>query len=171
MAELVSNNKVIINQLISLIKQFSDKEYAAKLPVLNGSSIGMHTRHILEFYSCFLNQCNNTEICYDDRERQLIYEINTDATIDALSNIKNALNNLEITNSIEIKTNSSTEEGNNNIVQSSIGRELLYTLDHSIHHLAIIKIGAQLNFGSISFPENFGVAPSTIRHNNKSCAQ
>jgi uncharacterized damage-inducible protein DinB len=171
MSGIIENNKVVISQLTNLIQQFSDDDYSTKLEVFNGASIGMHIRHILEFYTCFLEQTDNTQVCYDSRKRQLIYEINTAASIEKLYNIQSGIELLDINNSIEVKTNSGIEEDNNDFVKSSVGRELLYTLDHAIHHMALIKIGVQLNFDHINFPEGFGIAPSTIRHNNKSCAQ
>ena len=171
MPNIKANNKVVISQLVNLIEQFSNENYSKKLDILSGSSIGMHIRHILEFYTCFLQQTNENQICYDSRQRQLIYEINTIASIKEFEKIQKKINLLDINKKLEIKTNSGTEEGNNDFVNSSIGRELLYTLDHAIHHMALIKIGIQLNFEHITFPEGFGIAPSTIRHNKKGCAQ
>jgi len=171
MPGIIENNRIVIAQLTELIQQFYNDDYSAKLDIFNGASIGMHIRHILEFYSCFLEKINKNQICYDSRKRQLIYEINSAASIDKFNEIAANLMVLNISDYLEIKTNSGIEEGNNDFVISSVGRELLYTLDHAIHHMAIIKIGIQLNFDEISFPDGFGVAPSTIRHNNKSCAQ
>jgi hypothetical protein len=54
--------------------------------------------------------------------------------------------------------------------QTTYHRELLYNIEHLVHHLAIIRIGVK----SIQFPVHFddtvGVAASTIR-NKKICAQ
>jgi hypothetical protein len=171
MSGIIENNKAIIFQLTDLIKQFSKEDYSLKLEVFNGASIGMHIRHILEFYTCFLEQKNNHQICYDNRKRQLKYEINTSVSIEKFEEIQSLINNLEINKLLKIKTNSGTEEDDNDFVNSSIGRELLYILDHAIHHMALIKIGIQLNFVNITFSDGFGIAPSTIRHNKNTCAQ
>lgn len=170
MSSLIRNNQFIINQLIDIIQQFSVEDYSKKLNILNGSSIGMHTRHILEFYTCFLKTTNSSQICYDNRDRKLIYEIDPDSSISCFKSIQNDIQKLNLESEISIQTNTGVSENENEFVQSTIGRELLYTLDHAIHHMAILKIGTQMNFNNISFPEGFGVAPSTIRHHNK-CAQ
>lgn len=170
MSSIIRNNESIIKQLSFILNQFSSEEYAKPLDVLSGSSIGMHTRHILEFYTCFLNKISTSQVCYDSRERQLVYEVDVQSCIDKFEEINRQIKELDLTIPLSIKTNTSSSEEENDFVQSSIGRELLYTLDHAIHHMAILKIGVQMNFKHIEFPEGFGVAPSTIRHHKK-CAQ
>jgi RNA-binding protein YhbY len=54
-------------------------------------------------------------------------------------------------------------------IESNYTRELLYNLEHSIHHQALIKV-AILQNNSIIIDENFGVAHSTIEYRKK-CAQ
>ena len=49
-------------------------------------------------------------------------------------------------------------------INSSFERELLYCLDHAIHHQALIKIGLkELDLDHLIARE-FGVAYSTLRH-------
>ena len=48
-------------------------------------------------------------------------------------------------------------------------RELMYNLEHSVHHMALIRVGLkELSTEPVS--ENFGVASSTIRYKEQ-CAQ
>ena len=54
------------------------------------------------------------------------------------------------------------------IVSSNYDRELLYNLEHCIHHQALIKVGL-LHCKAIHINENFGVAASTIAY--RTCAQ
>ena len=48
--------------------------------------------------------------------------------------------------------------------QSSVSRELVYLIEHSIHHYAIIAIALRNEFGHVKIPADFGVAYSTSRH-------
>ena len=49
-------------------------------------------------------------------------------------------------------------------MKSSFERELLYCLDHAIHHQALIKIGLkELHLSHLVSPD-FGVAYSTLRY-------
>lgn len=54
-------------------------------------------------------------------------------------------------------------------IQSNYYRELLYNLEHCIHHQALIKV-AVLQFENVLLNENFGVARSTIEY-RKQCVQ
>jgi len=48
-------------------------------------------------------------------------------------------------------------------------REIAYNLEHTIHHMALIKIGI-LELSDLQIPEGFGVASSTMKY-KKECAQ
>jgi dihydroorotase-like cyclic amidohydrolase len=52
--------------------------------------------------------------------------------------------------------------------ESSSARELAYLLEHTTHHLAMIKISLNNEIEAIKMPENFGVALTTIHHRNSS---
>ena len=49
-------------------------------------------------------------------------------------------------------------------VASNFERELVYNIEHAIHHMALIKIGIKEVAPQLQLPEGFGVANSTIRH-------
>jgi hypothetical protein len=50
-------------------------------------------------------------------------------------------------------------------VPSSLGREVLYSIEHAIHHFALIKIIAtEMGF---ELSDGFGVAPATMAHAQK----
>ena len=52
---------------------------------------------------------------------------------------------------------------------TSFTRELFYCDEHTIHHLALIRVGIN-EIGGYQLNESFGVAPSTIKY-RQSCAQ
>jgi hypothetical protein len=54
-------------------------------------------------------------------------------------------------------------------IESNYFRELLYNLEHCIHHQALIKV-AILQCETVTIDPNFGVARSTIEYRNQ-CAQ
>jgi hypothetical protein len=45
--------------------------YAQSCSVLSNSSIGQHTRHIIELYLCLINGYETADVSYDRRERNL----------------------------------------------------------------------------------------------------
>lgn len=157
----------ILSQLKDVINQLGETAYSETLDVFSGASIGQHTRHILEFYLCLLQQKNKGDICYDKRERNLALETDiqvTTATINLLiDNLKLVTEDTPVTLSCEL-------QGESIITPSSVSRELLYALEHAVHHMAIIKIGLLLNCPTLTIPQNFGVADSTVQYRNQ-CAQ
>jgi hypothetical protein len=57
-----------------------------------------------------------------------------------------------------------SKEAQNNLVNTSFERELVYCLDHAIHHQALIKIGLKEQELSHLVSQDFGVAYSTLRY-------
>jgi hypothetical protein len=54
-------------------------------------------------------------------------------------------------------------------LETNYFRELLYNLEHSIHHQALIKV-ALYRLPHIKISDSFGIAPSTLEY-RKQCAQ
>lgn len=153
-------NSSVLNQLRQLIEQMDAVSYSMPLDIINGATIGKHVRHILDFYTNILNMTDNT-VYYDHRERDVKLETLTFNALDYITHIQSQLTTLkENTNVnvvISVNTNYSPKVG------STMERELIYALEHTTHHLAIIKIAVMHTFKHISLPDNFGVAASTIQ--------
>jgi uncharacterized damage-inducible protein DinB len=146
--------------------------YQAQPEVLSGSTIGQHTRHIIEFFQCLLEQCDNGSlpvINYAQRRRDYLIESAPDHALSKVNELSDRLTSLQTEKQCLLD---STEHGEQSIlVPSTIARELIYTIEHAIHHLAIVKIALKIISPQFPLPEHFGVAPSTIRYRQESCAQ
>ncbi|MDZ7935922.1 MAG: hypothetical protein U5M51_13355 [Emticicia sp.] len=153
----------VIRQLTDLLKQLSPNEYKKSLNVLNGSSIGQHTRHVVEFYQCLLTGKSGGVVDYDARERNLLLENDLNFTINTLETIeKNIVSIKNPTETILLSVSYCAD--NKDYIETNFIREMIYLVEHSIHHYALIRIGLQENFPNINIPKNFGIAYSTIRH-------
>jgi hypothetical protein len=153
-----------LNELILLLNQLSNANYSNPCPELSQASIGEHTRHIVEMFQCLENQYDSGIVNYDKRARNILIQTDTDF---ALNQILNIQNNLEKENkSLTLLQIIDKEEIR---IESNYFRELLYNLEHCIHHQALIKV-AVLQFENITIDHNFGVARSTIEY-RKQCAQ
>lgn len=160
-----------LHQLKSVLEQLNNNQFSSQLDVLNGSTIGMHVRHILEFYICLMNSKSTKKINYDNRNRDALLEVSIDDCIKAISKIHSFLNESVEDFDIKLSANYSTlNESENVVLNSTFLRELLYNVEHTVHHLAIIKIGLKALNVNLKIDESFGVAASTIRNNNL-CAQ
>jgi hypothetical protein len=72
---------------------------------------------------------------------------------------------------LKLNANYSNDSLFQNTVETSAGRELVYNIEHAIHHIAMIKIAVINLLPHIKLPDNFGVAYSTIFYREKECAQ
>lgn len=146
--------------------------YSTPLSLLSGSSIGQHTRHIIEFFNCLIEQSVNPSqsvINYANRRRDHLIETQPEYALRHLNAICEQLHDLDPSQSCLLDCNE--YENEKLFVPSTIGRELIYNIEHTIHHLAIIKIALHTALPKFELPEHFGVAPSTIRHRHEACAQ
>ena len=56
---LITSINNSLSELVELLNQLSEKEYSSPCYELSGSSIGEHTRHIVEMFQCLENQYGN----------------------------------------------------------------------------------------------------------------
>ncbi len=153
-----------LDEMILLLNQLCDIEYSKKREHLSNATIGEHTRHIIEMFQCLEKNYKSGLVNYDKRERNLKIETHTDFAIEKINEIKN---NLRRENK-EIQLEQLVDEKEIKI-ESNYFRELLYNLEHCIHHQALIKV-AVLQCEQVQVDENFGVARSTIEYRSQ-CAQ
>jgi hypothetical protein len=159
---LQQTNIEIIDQLIDLLNDLDSVVYKEALRPLHYSTVGQHVRHITEFYLCALKGYENGMIDYDARERNILIEIDKDFTVETLQNVKHQLQKLKSDAILILKSKFGGDEAMD--IPSSFFRELTYLIEHTIHHLAIIKIGLNEVYPEINIPKNFGVAHSTLRY-------
>lgn len=164
---IIQLNQSIASMLLQIedtIIQLTDEQFCKAIPLLGGSSIGEHVRHILEFYVELLKGYEPGLINYDQRIRDHQLQTVRASAVFKIKQITNQLN-LEDRNLLI----SSSDEVSEHSVMSTYARELMYNLDHTVHHMALIRVAVCLSAG-ISLPDNFGVAAATINY-RKACAQ
>lgn len=151
----------LLNEVSTVISQLNDKDYSLALPVLNGNSIGKHVRHILDLFECLIENSESGIINYDLRKRNPETESSKGFALMQIENTVKDINKLDLGKNVLLRQKLNEHPCE---INSSTKRELLYNIEHCIHHLAIIKIGIENNFGYVQIPENFGVAYSTLSH-------
>ena len=151
----------IFGQLIDVIGQLDNEDYACPLNVLSGNTIGKHVRHILEFYDLLVGSYHTGQLNYDRRERDLLLEISPDEAILRIRRINFAIQHFDLNRPLHLEAELSARPVQ---ILSSYDRELLYNIEHAIHHMALIQIAVRDAFLHIVMPPNFGVAYSTVQH-------
>jgi len=165
---LIEHNILKLEEIKSLLKQLPSELYVKPKEILSQSTVGQHFRHILEFYVCLQNGIYKQTVCYDERKRDTLIETNMDYATGIIENLQLFLEKITTDSPLTLNANYAVTADEELQLKTSIYRELAYALDHTIHHLAIIKIA--LIEEKIELDTNFGVALSTIRH-RKVCAQ
>jgi hypothetical protein len=153
-----------LNELSDLLSLLSEDDYCYPCNDLSNATIGEHTRHIIEMFQCLENQYETGVVNYDIRKRDYLIQTNTAFAKDCITTILNQVD----------KPNKDLQlqqivDGEELLIESNYQRELLYNLEHCIHHQALIKV-AIIQLASVEIDINFGVARSTIEY-RKQCAQ
>ncbi|MFU8860290.1 MAG: DinB family protein [Cyclonatronaceae bacterium] len=174
-----------MTSLKDFLEVISESEYCRKSTWLSGATIGQHMRHILEFYTCLLAGavaeqpvCNDRQftigntpieldqcvVNYDKRARDYDIETKPEKAIETIDAICDKLSGSTVWPE-QLFVEGYYEQGSDEVqsIESSFERELLYNLEHTIHHQALIRVGLLEQNMAHLLDESFGVAPSTIR--------
>lgn len=152
------------------MEKLSQSEYSKSRGILSGSSVGQHFRHIIEFYQCLVKGAKgNGKLCYEDRERNLFIENDIVFCKKTIVQLISDLAVLDPDQELELVSHLDGDPENLIFTKTNVQRELLYNLEHSIHHDALIKIGLK-EVAEVNLADGYGVAPATIQY-RKSCAQ
>lgn len=159
---MITNSISNLLEIKNLLSLLTVEHYTAKLSLFKGVSLGKHIRHIVEFYKSVLLSKNGV-IYYDKRERNLRLEVDQFYCIEEIDGLLAKISCVRDDHEVLVITDLGE-------FRSSFQRELLYALEHSIHHQALIKIGlAELKLENLVTTE-FGVASSTLKF-QKECAR
>jgi hypothetical protein len=161
---LIPSLNKALNELVSLLNQISNDDYTSQCKGLSNSTIGEHTRHIIEMFQCLENQYESGVVNYDKRNRDYKIQSDTSFALECIETVKNQLDKAD--KKLMLQQIVDAEEL---YIESNYFRELLYNLEHCIHHQALIKV-AVLQLEHLQIDADFGVARSTIEY-RKQCAQ
>ncbi len=158
----------IFIQLSDCLHQLSNEQYSSSLPVLSGNTIGKHVRHILEFFECLTSGIDLNLVDYDNRRRDLKLENDVQCALQLMLQLQNQLESVVLDKPIVMSF--AGPDGSVTMINTGLYRELVYNIEHAIHHMAIIKIACKVELTSIILPDHFGVAYSTVQYQEQ-CAQ
>lgn len=159
--------QTVFVQLTESLNHLTKEEYTQPSSILFNASIGQHVRHIIELFLCLEKGYDTGLVNYEKRKRD--YTIETDKAL-AIQLLKDIYHRLERPDR-ELLLEAEDYEDNSSVVciQSNYYREVAYNLEHTIHHMALIRVGVT-EVSTIVLPKEFGVAYSTIKYRQQ-CAQ
>jgi hypothetical protein len=157
----------ILRQLTGLLVQLDDEAFSRPLSILDGNTLGKHVRHIIEFYRCLIDGHPPGVVDYDGRRHDPALETDRRQAVAMLHRIGDELpRHPDKPLKLRVRYN-----GEAVLNDTSFRRELVYNIEHAVHHMAILRMAVRHHFGQIELPASFGVAQSTIRFQESQCAQ
>lgn len=163
--ELIQAVIETLSQGEALLSHLSDETYTRKLPVAFNASVGGHYRHCLDHFRSLLEAAAAGDLNYDHRERGTLIELDRYAALNATRELRNRYEALAaevLVRPLAVTCKTSYSTSGSQQSPSSVGREIMYSVAHAVHHYALIGIMASLM--GVPLPAGFGVAPSTIKH-------
>lgn len=162
----------VVSQLFESLRaamfQISDTDFSRPLEVLSGSTIGQHTRHFIEFFECLLEQSALGVVNYDKRQRNQLIQENKAAAYTKMKEIVQELPSRSMQEVLVLETDYGSGCQR---VSTTFERELVYNIEHTVHHLAMLRIAFKHLDPEMEIAEGFGVASSTQRHKEEICAR
>ena len=154
-------------QLSGSIKQLSKEQYTQPSNILFNATIGQHVRHIIELFLELEKGYYNGTVNYENRKRDYRIETDKEFATELLQKIYSYIDRPDKYLLLE----AGYDEDSNDalIIQTNYYREVVYNLEHTVHHMALIRVGIN-EVSNIKLPDGFGVASSTIKY-RKECAQ
>jgi L-rhamnose isomerase len=154
-------------QISETLSQLSDAEYIQPSKILSAATIGQHVRHIIELFQCLETGYEEGIINYEKRKRDHRIETDKLFAVDLLKKIYRQLD--KPNKEIILQAEDYCETAQIVNIPSNYYREITYNLEHTIHHMALIRVGIN-EVSQLELPAEFGVAYSTIKFRQQ-CAQ
>lgn len=163
--ELIQSAVETLGQGEVLLAQLGDADYTRKLPVAFNASIGGHYRHCLDHFRSLLDAAMDGDLNYDQRQRGTLIENDRFAALNATRALREGYERLDpifLTRALAVTCKTSFATSGSQASPSTVGREIMYSVAHAVHHYALI--GFMAGVMGLALPNGFGIAPSTLKH-------
>lgn len=163
--ELIDSVLETLLQGEALLAEINDEIYTRKVPLAFNAAIGGHYRHCLDHFRSLLDSVIADDLNYDHRKRGTLVESDRFAALNATRSLREAYEKLDPACllrplSVTCRTNYATN--GSQASPSTVGREIMYSVTHAVHHYALIRIMGGIM--GLKMSPGFGVAPSTLKH-------
>src|SRR6476659_3374551 len=152
--------KNVFVQLSGTIRLLSPSQYVQQCGNLGNNTIGQHVRHVIELFQCLESGYPDNSVNYEKRKRDVVIETNKDLALQLLQNIYLQLDKPD--KELVLHTSYDDNSDESISIPTNYFREIAYNLEHTIHHMALIRVGIN-EVSTISVPDQFGVAYSTMK--------
>lgn len=155
----------VLQQGLALLSEVPEGTYGLEVGRPFGASIGQHYRHVLDHFVCLAAGMETGRVDYDQRGRSRELETDlasarslTGVLLHRFRELPAGTPERECSVAYSIGYRDKSPE----TFPSTFGRELAFCAGHAIHHYAIMRLlCTHLN---VRVPEEFGIAPSTLKY-------
>jgi uncharacterized damage-inducible protein DinB len=153
-----------LDALADVVERVSDLDYLARPSSGVSGSVGAHVRHCVDHVAALLDRTAAGEMTYDDRQRDTALEQSRRLAAGTLRGLAVRVREMAPrTGDVPITLWTMLDRrGTRARVHTSLGRELVFVLQHTIHHEAVVAV-LLAGRGRV-LPGHFGLAPSTPRN-------
>lgn len=153
----------ILDQLSEVTSQIKEQDYYKPIESLSHSTIGQHLRHTLEFFICLEKGFEKGFVNYDKRSHDKLIETDKFLALSMISKIKEFITLQKEEKALTLEVGYDDTDTFISL-PTNYARELVYNIEHAVHHMALIKIGIKEAISYVKLPLDFGIAASTIRY-------
>lgn len=154
----------ILSQLTDVVNQLTETDFSKPVETLGNATIGQHLRHTLEFFICLESGFAAGIINYDKRNHDTFIESDKFIALSVLRKINEFVQEHHKDKALRLEASYDLDKEEFVTLETNYLRELVYNIEHAVHHMAIMKIGIREAAPYVILPINFGIAASTIRY-------
>ena len=134
-----------LEQFKVVLLQITENDFSTPCSVLSDTSIGQHTRHVIELFQCLIKGYDHGMVNYDDRKRDKRIEQERDFAVLKINEIQNSIEKEDKLMMLE-----QCFDQEKNVITSNYYREVIYNLEKDLRYsfskeIKEIKIQATLN--------------------------
>ena len=162
---LLGSVEDVLTQALMFLDSVDQRRYSEVADAPHSASIGQHYRHVLDHFLCLADGIRTGQIDYDRRSRARELETDLSAarkrTCELLA-LFTTLDSDALSDRYTVLYSVGYSSDEAQQIDTTLAREVAFCVSHAIHHFAIIKLVCA-HF-SISVPDVFGIAPSTLKY-------
>jgi uncharacterized damage-inducible protein DinB len=159
MKPLLEANIDCLQQLAATIESLSEADYS-RVTGDHGYGIGRHVRHILDHYAALKVSLSTGLLDYDQRQRDNPLEMDSNLALAAVKTYQQWLQTLDLVDApLQVKSEINVLQSVPMTLPSHLSRELCYLINHTVHHLAYMRLLA-VGMG-YTIDQTIGLAPAT----------
>lgn len=157
----------LLCQIYALLESMGNEQYSQPMNVLFNASIGNHTRHIIEFYLELFKGYEQGVIDYDHCKKSHAIESDPlfarQQLLEVIEKLAKPDKELWLIADLSmlaasVETSLIRKAGSQKArLRTNYQRELVYNLEHTIHHMVLLRIGVA-TLVNVRVPDGFGVS-------------